>query len=225
VEGRDRVEIGQRKPMRQYDAILIPGGGVRDKGELPPWTKKRLDLAIKINDCDYFITLSAGTTHKSPPLDDEGYPIFESVAAAHYLISHGISSDRVLAETSSYDTIGNIFFSKVIHVDPLQLKNLLFITSAFHMARTEAICRWIYGLEESSQKYVLEFASVSDEDIELEILEARRTKEKSSLENLLKTAQGIRSTKEFHQWLFNHHNAYAFSKEMTRDTGHILETY
>lgn len=211
--------------MSQYDAILIPGGGVRERGELPPWTKQRLDQAIKINDCDYFITLSAGTTHKPPPLDDSGHPIFESVAAANYLISRGISSARILAETSSYDTIGNVFFSKVIHVDPLKLKNLLFITSAFHIARTEAICRWVYGLDNKSQEYALDFVSVSDELIDPESLEVRRTKEKRSLENLLETSKNIHSTKEFHTWLFSQHRAYAFSKEMTRDTGQILETY
>ena len=29
--------------MRMYDAILIPGGGVRGKGDLPIWVKRRLE--------------------------------------------------------------------------------------------------------------------------------------------------------------------------------------
>jgi uncharacterized SAM-binding protein YcdF (DUF218 family) len=111
--------------MPGYDAILVPGGGVREGGLLPSWVRRRLDLAVQVRDASYIVTLSAGTTHRPPPVDTSGYPIFESVAAARYLIAAGVPPDRVLAEAHSYDTIGNAFFSRVVHVDPQGMRNLL----------------------------------------------------------------------------------------------------
>src|SRR5574341_227154 len=111
--------------MPGYDAILIPGGGVREGGDLPLWTKRRLDRAIETQRGEFIITLSAGTLHRPPPSDADGFPIFESIAAAAYLVRRGIEPRRILAETCSYDTIGNAFFSRVVHVDPLGLRKLL----------------------------------------------------------------------------------------------------
>jgi hypothetical protein len=98
--------------MPSYDAILVPGGGVRESGLLPSWVRRRLDLAVQIREESYIVTLSAGTTRRPPPLDAGGYPIFESVAAARYLVAAGVPPHRVLAETHSYDTIGNALCSE-----------------------------------------------------------------------------------------------------------------
>ncbi len=143
--------------MAPYDAILIPGGGVKNNGELPPWVKARLDHAIKIRDTEYIITLSAGTVYKCPPRDENGFPIFESVAAAQYLINHVVNPDAILTETSSYDTVGNAYFSRVIHVEPGGFKRLRVITSNFHMPRTKAIFQWMYSLNSQAGEYQLTF--------------------------------------------------------------------
>ena len=132
----------------RYDAILVPGGGVGPGGELPLWVRRRLDRAMQIHDREYLITLSAGTTHKPPPLDERGFPIFESIAAARYLVQRGVDAGKILTETSSYDTLGNAYFSRVIHVQPRDFKRLLVITSAFHMARTESIFMGVNRREE-----------------------------------------------------------------------------
>lgn len=211
--------------MARYDAVLIPGGGVRENGELPIWTERRLDYAVQRQSYDYFVTLSAGTTHKPPPRDEGRYPIFESVAAANYLVAAGISATRILVETSSYDTIGNAFFSRLIHVDPLGMRKLLIVTSEFHMPRTKAIFEWIYGLDASSKGYALEFASVSDEGIDQALLASRKQKEQRSLEKLLEVSLKITSLRELHHWLFSSHGAYAISKSAVRETGQVLETY
>ena len=54
-------------------------------------------------------------------------------------------SSRILAETCSYDTIGNAFFARTVHTDPRGLRRLLIVNSKFHMPRTEAIFRWVFG--------------------------------------------------------------------------------
>jgi hypothetical protein len=71
-----------------YDAILIPGGGVREGGLLPSWVRCRLDRALELHRGEFVIALSAGTPHRPPPLDDNGFPIFESVAAARQSNRH-----------------------------------------------------------------------------------------------------------------------------------------
>ena len=208
-----------------YDAILIPGGGVRENFELPLWTQRRLDRAIAIRSCRYFIALSAGTTHKPPPLDKNGFPIFESVAAANYLIKNGIAPDKILYETSSYDTIGNAYFAKAIHVDPIGLSRLLVITSEFHMARTKAIFEWIYSSRFSRSSYDLSFEAVSDCGVDEDNLEARRAREKKSLENFLKLSKEIGSMSQLHNWLFNDHKAYSPAEDRQPIENKALGTY
>jgi len=172
--------VNESSEKTLYDAILIPGGGVRDKGELPPWVKNRLDHAIKIHQTEYIIVLSAGTVYKAPPLDENGFPIFESIAAAKYLVAHGINPEAILCETSSYDTVGNAYFSRVIHVEPRGFRRLHTITSAFHMPRTKAIFEWLYGLDCQGGKYQLTFDPVPDIGIAADDLQARVNKEAES---------------------------------------------
>jgi uncharacterized SAM-binding protein YcdF (DUF218 family) len=122
---------GNMASMTSYDAILIPGGGLQIDGSLPPWVCNRLDKAVEISSTRFFITLSRGTFHKAPPRDKDGFPIDESLAGARYLIARGVPKDRVLFETTSFDTIGNALFSRLIHIEPLKLVRLLVITSNF----------------------------------------------------------------------------------------------
>ncbi len=211
----------------KYETILIPGGGIKDKNEVPMWVRRRLDRAIEIYQGEYIIALSAGTTHKPPSLDNNGFPIFESVVSANYLIKNGIDPRKILYETCSYDTIGNAYFSRVIHVDPGGFRKLLIITSSFHMPRTRAVFEWIYSLESpfSSDTYDLYFEEVPDEGMDEHILKARIEKEKKSLEYALNLKKKIQTFQQFFQWLFTEHGAYAAAAEPWQIKGKILDTY
>ncbi len=211
--------------MARYDAILIPGGGINDNGEPHPWVKTRLDHAIKIHDTEYIITLSAGTVHKRTPRAKNGFPIFESVAAARYLINRGVNPDTILTEASSYDTIGNAYFSRVIHAEPGGFKKLLIITSEFHMPRTKAIFQWMYSLDNPDGKYHLTFDAVPDTGISTADLQARHDKEAHSLKQFLKNTAHIHTLRDCHQWLFTEHAAYSLSLTPTRATDRSLNTY
>lgn len=197
--------------MNTYDAILVPGGGVREGGELPIWVRRRFDKAIEIFDNEYIIALSAGTTLRPPPLDNSGFPVFESVAGANYLVNNGISPKKILIETCSYDTIGNAFFARVIHVDPRKFKKLLIITSEFHMPRTENIFRWVFALQPTFENYELNFLSVTDEGMDKTALVTRKTAEKVNLAKFKLTKKRIRSFDELHKWIFTEHDAYSVS--------------
>jgi len=194
--------------VEQYDAILIPGGGVRQGGLLPSWVQRRLDRAIEVDCNGYILALSAATPYRPPPLDENGFPIYESVAAARYLMEAGVSPERILTETQSYDTIGNAFFSRVIHVDPLRLCRLLVITSDFHLARTESVFRWVYSLEPKAVASEVYFEGVDDPGMPAHVLKNREEKERKSLESFLRIKDRIATMPECHRWVFTEHNAY-----------------
>ena len=192
------------------DCILVPGGGLLENGTLPPWTISRLAYALSLKDqCRWIGLLSGGTVHKPPPLDPNGFPIHESRLAAEYLIKAGVDPEKILTEISSYDTIGNAYFSRLLFSEPLLLRNLLIITSAFHMPRTRAIFEWIYNLPPSAINFNIDFVSTPDTGLSSEVLAARVQREKNSLANLEMTKPKITTLKEFLLWLYSEHKAYA----------------
>lgn len=218
------METQIRNP--HYQAILIPGGGLTPQGTLPPWSLNRFEHALSFEDgqCLY-LPLSAGTVHKPPPLDPAGFPIWESVAGAHFLLEHGIPADRILPETSSCDTIGNAYFSRMIHAEPRGLSRLLVITSRFHLERTRAAFEWVYQLSPCPLPYQLDFQAVPNRGLEEDALQARQKKEARSLQALRDTAANIKTLGEFHAWLYTKHKAYAPGKKPPRETGQAQKTY
>lgn len=188
--------------------MLIPGGGVRTAGSLPSWVTCRLDRAIERYAGEYLIALSAGTVHRPPPLDQNRFPILESVAAARYLLNAGIPADRILTETCSLDTIGNAFFSRVIHADPREFRRLLVITSDFHLERTRMAFEWVYRLSPVGRAYEIRFEGVCDDRMDPAIRREREEKERNGRAALVKAAAGMTTLAEFHRWLFTQHGAY-----------------
>jgi uncharacterized SAM-binding protein YcdF (DUF218 family) len=194
--------------VAQFDAILIPGGGLTESGALPPYVISRLDRALA-HSAAYFIPLSAGTAHRPLPLDARGYPIYEAAPAAAYLHARGISQSRILTEVFSYDTIGNAFFVRLVHTDPLGLRRLLIVNSEFHMARTEAIFRWVFSVT-PSDSYDLSFETVENTGLSHEALVSRVHKEQASLRQVRSLAERIITLRQLHQWMYNEHDAYAW---------------
>jgi uncharacterized SAM-binding protein YcdF (DUF218 family) len=144
-----------------------------------------------------------------PPVDDRGYPIFEAIPAAQYLHSLGVPRRQILAETSSYDTIGNAFFARLMHVDPRGLRRLLIVNSEFHMARTQAVFRWVFGAA-PDPGYDLTFESTGNGGLSEEGLAARMERERASLEDVRALANRIVSLSDLHLWIYTEHRAYAW---------------
>jgi hypothetical protein len=191
-----------------YDAILVLGGGVREAGVLPPWVLRRLDLAIELARGAYIVTSSAGTTHKPPPIDANGFPIFEWVAAVKYLIGAGVPADRILVDRYSYDTIGNAYFTRIVHADPMAFRRLMVITSDFHLPRARRVFEWVYGLTPRSSEYELHYRGVPDDDLDRSALEQRLEKERRSMDALATLTRRLTTVRDFHRWFFAEHNAY-----------------
>ena len=198
--------------MRGLEAVLVLGGGVREGGSLPPWAKARFDLALNLAGDAVFMCLSAATTHRPPPLDGQGFPISEAVAGARYLVNNGVPAERIRLEATSLDTIGNAWFSKVLHVDPAGWSRVLVVTSEFHMPRTESIFTWIYGSEPG--KYALSFAASPNDGITPEGLQARNTREQRSLQNLRGIQQQLRTPRQLYSWIYAEHDAYSVTGQL-----------
>ena len=208
--------------MNAFDAILIPGGGLLPDGKPPRWVRERLDKAVEIADARFFVPLSRGTVHKAPPLDERGFPIDESRASAMYLLERGVPEDRILTETVSLDTIGNAYFSRVIHIDPMALVRLLVITSSFHFERARAVFQWVYGLSGGSCQ--LTVIAVPDSGIDHDSLKVRRGKERRSLLGLRQPMREIETLEQLQQWLFLRHDAYNL-KNGHSNIGSAINTY
>lgn len=195
--------------MPHYDAVLIPGGGVRDNAALPEWVCARFDRALATPGVPFLIPLSSGTPHRPPPIDARGFPITEAEAGARYLLARGADPRRILIEASSYDTIGNAYFSRVIHVAPRGFARGLVITSEFHMPRAEAVFRWVFALTGGGAVCELDFLSTPNTGIPAPALRARTEKERVSLAQFRAVQSRIASLADLHVWLFTEHGAYA----------------
>ncbi len=166
--------------------------------------------------------LSAGTTHRPPPLDERGFPITEARAGADYLMRRGVDPRRIVMEEWSYDTIGNAYFSLVAHVIPRGWRRVLAVTSAFHMARTEAIFRWVYSLDGGLRE--VRFESAPDAGVEPEALRMRLARERASLEAFQRVREGIATLAGLHEWLFAEHGAYRAGRRPA-EAGVDITTY
>lgn len=209
-----------------FDCILIPGGGLKADGTLPAWTSARLNYVLDRADKTTWIgLLSGGTVHKPPPLNSDGFPLFESRQAAAYLISQGIEPSKLLTEIASYDTIGNAYFSRMLFAEPFSLTRLHVVTSNFHLPRTMTIFQWVYSLTPLESEYELSFADVPDEGLSSAALQARREREKLSLNKLQSRIKSIQSVDVFSRWLYSEHDAYIPSPDKERLTENELESY
>lgn len=215
-----------QKAMSSIDAVLIPGGGLAASGDVLPWVEARLERAIALSPSpQFFIPLSAGTPHKPPPVDVNGFPVLESIAAAHYLQHRGIEGSRILPETVSLDTIGNAYFARLQHIEPLQLRKLHVITSAFHLPRTRAIFDWIFALSPCHQPVQLTFEAVPNMGIAEPALQARRDREQASLAKFQALQTRFTTLAEVHRWLYREHGAYAIAQTPHKLTNDALGTY
>lgn len=191
--------------MSEFDAVIVPGGGVRPDGSLPPWVQERMEVALEAAQGAWIITLSGRTPYKAAARE------FESVAGARYLIGRGYDPSRILVEWSSSDTIGNAYFARMHHTEPAGLARLLVVTSEFHLARTEAVFDWVFGLTPRPVDYYLQFRAAPNAGLEPDAIAARAAKEADGLKTVQQRSRELTCLREFHRWLFTQHGAYAMA--------------
>ena len=185
----------------------------------------RFDLALARQSGEPMMPLSGWTSHRPAMLDADGRVLTQSLAGARYLIDHGIRPERIFCQTTSYDTIGDAYFTRVQLTDPLGWRRLLIVTSQFHMPRTEAIFRWICSLD-SPIPYQLEFAASANDGLSEAALAARVEREQTSLRTVEQLRERLTSIRAVASWPFTAHNAYRSVREpLAHDPDDLLKSY
>lgn len=222
----------------QIDAVIVPGGGVRENGELPPWVKARFDAAMRIPASmrRFIVALSVGTVHKPPPRSRSGHPISEARAGARYLLMSGVDPQTILTEELSLDTIGNAFWARLLHAEPRQLTRLHVVTSRFHYNRTRHVFERVFALPTHASffcrapRFVLTFEAVEDVGLTGDALRERERREAASFDAVRQPSSILAqaaSMAELHQLLHTKHNAYRIDRDESQLAQPIaaLESY
>ena len=127
-----------------YDAIILPGGGVKLDGSIDEAVKDRLDKAIQLYDM--------GDAQPIVVCGSHGYKgtvrpvISEARAYANYLEGKGVASDDIYLESESQETLGNFLFAKMNIIMHHEWSNFLVIpTQNQTTERIEYLLQKIFG--------------------------------------------------------------------------------
>ena len=153
-------------------AIIILGPGQLPDGTIVLWGKTRIDAAYqKFLDIVYpsYVILSGGR---------KSHLTSEASAMRDYIqMQYPEMLKKLLFEELSVDTLQNAFFTKVIHVDPLEIKKLTIITNSFHMPRVKQIFTNLFNAS-----YHLEFLEAADPETDEKTTANQKFIEKSAIE-------------------------------------------
>ena len=115
--------------MAEYDAVIVLSYKYNN-GVITPQSRNRVDLGLKLNSKFGADSLCfAGRAAKS---------------MGDYAREKGFDG-RVLLEDSSRDTVGNAVFTKLEFAWNEGWKDLLVISSDYHIQRVQEIFRFVYG--------------------------------------------------------------------------------
>jgi uncharacterized SAM-binding protein YcdF (DUF218 family) len=186
------------------NTYIILGGGITKDNILPEWCIDRCNYVIqKYNEHKVMniICTSGGSYHNPNPLNDTGFTIHECDTLCEYLIKKGIPSEIIFKEWTSYDTIGNAYFSKLLLIDTYTWYDMVIVTSDFHFERSKNIFEYIFR----DDKYKLKYVSCSYNGNH-PYLKNRIKKEEKSLEDFKKTC--IIFKDNFHDFIYKKHQCY-----------------
>lgn len=196
----------------EINHIFILAGGLTDTAKNNSWVIERMKIAMEIKGNNIYYCIGGGTYHKPNLIDNSGYVIYESNKMIEYLISNNIEKDKIKHEWSSYDTIGNGFFSFLNFIIPLKLNKIFVITSKFHMKRVQIIFNYFKKL--FNIEVIIEYIN-SNNNMDREILKIREKREKDSYTNFYNLTENIKTIEDFYYWFYNIHDAYNCKKYNT----------
>ena len=130
--------------MSKYDVILTLGNGLTDDWDIPPIVKTRLERIAKLykkNVASKIIV--SGKYSISFTINKVIPPITEAEAMKQFLIKQGINEEDILKEEESQDTIGNVYFTKIRHLQPNNFQNILLVCADFHLKRVKFLANKI----------------------------------------------------------------------------------
>mmetsp|Transcript_56482 Transcript_56482/g.83971 ORF Transcript_56482/g.83971 Transcript_56482/m.83971 type:complete len:346 (-) Transcript_56482:429-1466(-) len=222
---------------KSFDAIFVLGGGVPSSLTNPPeFTKLRCDAAVAVaeiaagaeegtakqeekdeNAMPNIVCLSAGTAHCPQLMGKNGLPIWEATSSAAYILeTYGslIPQQKVMIETTSYDTISNAYFARTTHADVAGWRNILVVTSEFHMDRSKAIFDWVFSAPPVAMSpYRLSYMTTENIGLSEEAIESRKQHERKGAVNVKQNLSKHYTTLyDIWQFLTQNHDFYSASK-------------
>ena len=214
---------GNGNKVAGFDAIIVAAGGQTAAGP-PPHVEARIERAAELYKATppgekkpLIITTAWGTPHKPCPHDAAGFEVHESsMNARQLIINHGIDPSDVVEESVSLETVGNAYFTRVMHCDPLSLSRIAVVNNRWHMPRTKAVYSFVFSLPLSStsqdlNSYEFTFISV-DDALPADVLAARLEKEAKATPRYDKGSawqKSISTMQDMHRWIFHENTAYA----------------
>lgn len=133
------VVSGKHIPKFDKDYIIILGCMIRKDGTLTPLLRARVDRAIEFSKMQNeasgkdltFVTSGGKGSNEIMP---------EAEAMKNYLITQGISEEKILVEDKSTNTYENMQFSNAIIKSHTETPNIAFSTTNYHVFRAGIIC-------------------------------------------------------------------------------------
>lgn len=122
------------------DAIIVLGGGISDEGILLPHSRLRVEKAVELWKKNKPFLLFSGRWNY---LRKKTLKKTEGRGMHKYAIQLGVPKKSILLEEESMDTIGNAYFCNKRFIVPRKWKDIIIVTSGFHVARTRRIVQHI----------------------------------------------------------------------------------
>lgn len=146
----------------EFDCIIVLANEMDKEGNLNLDSVARIKLA-----CDSFFNNPSATIITCGWNYRKDSKLFIGDVMKNYAVKLGVPFKKIITENNSRDTVGDAFFTKLIILKNNKWKNLLIITSDYHVIRTSRIFKFIYG----SQYEINVIGSYGFDSLEKQILE------------------------------------------------------
>jgi len=123
-----------------FHAVIVLANLMDAHGRLNDESCARVNAAIEAyHQREAPLIVTCGWAYR----EDSPLPIAH--AMREYAVEQGVPSANVIADIMSRDTVGDAVFTKQILAIPRNWRNLLVITSTYHVNRTKEVFSFIYG--------------------------------------------------------------------------------
>lgn len=183
--------------------VVVLGGGISDNGALPDHVEKRLQRAFELGGKSATYICSSIFTLNKSQVAQQGWVLSEAVEMKKFL-QRVYSVDNVFVENASYDTIGSSLFVRLFFDFMLENKQLVIVTSDFHIDRVRLIFSKIFNLYPK-----INFKSIQFTSSQSNINSSERTQhEVYAIRKFSELSVNWTNINDVKLWLFTHHDNY-----------------
>ena len=126
----------------EYNCIIVLANEMDKEGNLNIESLSRIELARDSYSNNSSATLiTCGWNYRKDSR------LFIGDVMKDYAVKLGIPSENIITQLNSRDTVGDAFFTKHNIIVNREWKNILVVTSDYHIERTSRIFKFIYGSE------------------------------------------------------------------------------